>query len=225
VNVADATLAVSGPSGPVAGSTLYDAQTRTATFTPAEPLGWSTRYEVVVTATSVTLANAAWGFTTAAEPQTLDATTIFGAAIPQNDAWDDPNGVQVATRFRVDAPGAATGIRFYKGSANTGVHTGYLWTADGQRLVEIAFVNETADGWQDVQFLEPVPLLPGVEYRVGLHSTTGRYAVDLDALAEETTVGPFTVPADGSAYAYSREFPGHLSRHNYWVDVTFLPSG
>jgi hypothetical protein len=218
-------IVVTGPGGTVTGTHTYDAATRTLTFAPTEPLAWSTRYEVQVLAASVTLTGGTWTFTTADEPRTMDAQTLFGQAVPQHAAWDDPKGVQVATRFLVDTAGEATGIRFYRGAANTGQHTGYLWTAAGQKIVEIAFAEETTDGWQSVQFIDPVVLQPGVEYRVGLHSTTGRYAVDLGTLATAGTVGPFTIPAQGSAYTYSREFPGNLSSHNYWVDVTFVPSG
>lgn len=150
--------------------------------------------------------------------------TIFGDATPQNPWWNDPDSVQVATRFSVSTAGSATGIRFYKGDANTGVHTGYLWKADGTLLSQIQFSGETASGWQQMSFTTPVHLEPGVEYRVGLHSTTGRYAVDLGALAQPTTSGVFSTPANGSAYTYSTGFPDSTSTHNYWVDVTFTPN-
>ncbi|MFS0866252.1 DUF4082 domain-containing protein [Microbacterium sp. 179-B 1A2 NHS] len=224
-DVPDAALQVTGPEGAVRGSTVVDHETGTVTFAPESPLAWSARYDVVARVPGADVADAAWWFTTAAEPPTLRATTIFGDLTPQHPFWDDPHAVQVATRFRVDAPGEATGVRFYRGSANSGEHTGYLWGADRTRLGEVVFEDETPEGWQTATFDEPVRLLPGVEYRVGLHSTTGRYAVDLGALAEPTVIGPFAVPADGSAYTYSREFPEDLSPHNYWVDVTFEPSG
>ena len=57
-----------------------------------------------------------------------------------------------------------------------------------------------------------------------VHSTTGRYAVDLGALAQPTTSGVFSTPANGSAYTYSTGFPDSTSTHNYWVDVTFTPN-
>ena len=51
-----------------------------------------------------------------------------------------------------------------------------------------------------------------------------RYAVDLGALAQPTTSGVFSTPANGSAYTYSTGFPDSTSTHNYWVDVTFTPN-
>lgn len=217
-----AAIAVAGPSGAVPGTIEYEPTTRTVTFTPTEPLAWSAEYRVTVTVPDREVTDGTWSFTTAAEPATLTAETIFGDAVPQNAAWNDPNGVQVATRFFVDVAGEATGVRFYKGTANTGEHTGYLWR-DGQKLAEVLFLGENAEGWQTARFNTPVALEPGVEYRVGLYSTTGRYAVDLGTLAQETTVGHFRLPANGSAFTYSRGFPDTVATHNYWVDILFTP--
>ncbi|WP_404435877.1 DUF4082 domain-containing protein [Microbacterium aerolatum] len=213
---------VTGTAG-VAGASVYDPQTRTVTFTPEEPFAWSTAYTATLTAGDAQIADGTWSFTTAEAPPIVDVTNIFGDATPQNSAWNDPDGVQVATRFSVDVAGSATGIRFYKGAANTGDHTGYLWDAEGVKLAEVQFADETADGWQTAALSTPLDLLPGVEYRVGLYGTTGRYAVDLQTLAAETVVGHFTIPASGSSWIYSREFPSNLSTNNYWVDVLFDP--
>lgn len=223
--VSDARLEITASGVPVAGESSYDAQTRTVIFMPAAPLDWSATYSAAVISPTTQLTGGTWSFTTVVEPEVETVKTIFGNATPQNPWWNDPDGVQVATRFTVNTAGEATGIRFYKGSANTGDHTGYLWGADGAKLVEISFANETADGWQVAEFTEPVSLDTGVEYRVGLHSTTGRYAVDLQTLADETAVGPFLIPANGSAYTYSRDYPASFSPHNYWVDVIFVASG
>lgn len=207
----------------VAGVSVYDSATRTVTFTPAEPLAWSTVYTATSAADDQQISDATWSFTTAAAPPVVDVTSIFGDATPQNPAWNDPDGVQVSTRFSVDVAGAATGIRFYKGATNTGAHTGYLWNANGVKLAEVEFTGESAESWQTAALSTPVTLQPGVEYRVGLYSTTGRYAVDLGTLADQTISGHFTVPASGSSWIYSREFPNNLSTNNYWVDVLFDP--
>lgn len=208
----------------VAGTSTFDPDSRTLSFVPAEPLAWKTTYTAVVTVPGRDVTGGSWTFTTAEEPPTVSVTTIFGDALPQHPSWDDPVGVQVATRFSVSQAGEASGVRFYKGSANNGVHTGYLWRADGTKLAEVEFTDETGEGWQTARFLEPVQLEPGIEYRVGLYSTTGRYAVDLGGLENERTTGVFTVPARGSSYVYSREFPAETSTHNYWVDILYTPA-
>ncbi|MCR2784988.1 MULTISPECIES: DUF4082 domain-containing protein [unclassified Microbacterium] len=220
-----ATIGLSAADGPVAGAGTYDSGTRTVAFTPSEPLDWGATYTATVSVPGRGVLANSWSFTTVGEPVVRDAVSIFGDALPQHAAWDDPDTIQVGTRFTVDTAGWATAIRFYKGAANTGEHTGFLWRDGLVKLAELNFADETADGWQTAIFDAPIDLVPGVEYRVGLHSTTGRYAVDLGAFADPTTFGHFAIPADGGTYTYSRDYPVNLSRHNYWVDVLFVPSG
>lgn len=220
-----ASLSLTRPdASAVAGTSAFDPESRTLSFVPAEPLDWKTAYTAVVTVPGRDVTAGSWTFTTAEEPPTVSVATIFGDALPQHPSWDDPVGVQVATRFSVSQAGEADGVRFYKGDANTGAHTGYLWRADGTKLAEVEFIGETAEGWQTARFLEPVQLEPGIEYRVGLYSTTGRYAVDLGGLENETATGVFTVPPHGSSYGYSRDFPAETGIHNYWVDILYTPA-
>ena len=58
-------------------------------------------------------------------------------------------------RFQTSVAGTVSGIRFYKSSQDTGTHTGELWTSTGTRLATATFTNETASGWQSVNFLQP----------------------------------------------------------------------
>ena len=61
----------------------------------------------------------------ACNPCTIwSATTVPPA--PLDDA--DPASIELGTKFRSDADGFVTGVRFYKIAANTGIHTGTLWT-------------------------------------------------------------------------------------------------
>ena len=48
--------------------------------------------------------------------------------------------------------GYISGVRFYKGTTNTGVHIGNLWTTSGTLLATATFTNESASGWQQVNF-------------------------------------------------------------------------
>ena len=69
--------------------------------------------------------------------------------------------------------GYITGIRFYKGSGNTGTHVGHLWTSTGTLLATATFSNETASGWQQVNFATPVAITAGTTY-VGVVLCTRR---------------------------------------------------
>src|SRR5215470_10999569 len=43
----------------------------------------------------------------------------------------DSSSVELGVKFRSDAHGWITGMRFYKGAGNSGIHIGSLWTASG----------------------------------------------------------------------------------------------
>jgi len=91
-------------------------------------------------------------------------------------------------------------------------------------LATVSFTGESASGWQQASLSTPVTLTPGTEYRVGLYSTTGRYAVDANGLSAATTAGSLSTPANAGAYVYGTTFLANTSANNYWVDVVFVPS-
>ena len=72
--------------------------------------------------------------------------------------------------------GRITGIRFYKGTTNTGTHVGHLWTRTGTMLAEATFTGETARGWQQVSFASPVDVTAGTTYVASYHAPNGNYA-------------------------------------------------
>ena len=85
---------------------------------------------------------------------------------------------EVGVRFRVEKYGQITGIRFYKGPNNTGVHKGSLWARDGRLLASATFTGETASGWQQVNFSSPVTVWPWTTYVASYFAPAGRYAAD-----------------------------------------------
>jgi hypothetical protein len=217
------TLAVAGPAGAVTGASEYDSATRTISFTPAAPLAWSTRYTATVTIAGTTPSGGAWSFTTTTEPPTVDAATIFAAnSVPDHPGWDDTSAVQVGVRFSSAVAGSVTGIRFYKGTQNSGTHQGYLWSSTGSLLASVTFAAETGSGWQTATFSQPVVIQPGVEYRASYHSSVGWYAVSLNGLAAAVSNPPLSTLPQGGVYLYGTDFPANLSTHNYWVDVFFV---
>ena len=70
------------------------------------------------------------------------------------------NAITVGVQFTTSTSVSVTGVRFYKASTNTGTHIGDLWTASGQLLAQATFTNETASGWQQVNFSTPVAISP-----------------------------------------------------------------
>ena len=76
-------------------------------------------------------------------------------------------------KFRTDVAGYITGVRFYKGTGNTGTHVGNLWTAGGTPLATATFTAETATGWQQVTFATPVAVAANTTYVASYHTTSG----------------------------------------------------
>ena len=76
---------------------------------------------------------------------------------PVNQDTADSTAVTLGTKFIPAADGYITGVRFYKGAGNTGTHTGTLYSATGSVLATGTFSNETATGWQMLNFPAAVP--------------------------------------------------------------------
>ena len=90
----------------------------------------------------------------------------------------DTASVNLGVKFRSDVDGFITGIRFYKGASNTGTHVGTLWTSAGAQLATATFTNETASGWQQVNFATPVAVTANTVYVASYLAPNGRYAGD-----------------------------------------------
>ncbi|WP_207225029.1 DUF4082 domain-containing protein [Rivibacter subsaxonicus] len=160
-----------------------------------------------------------------------NGTTIWPAsAVPTNISDSDTAAVNLGVKFTSDQNGFITGIRFYKGVTNTGTHVGTLWTAGGQQLASATFVNETASGWQQVNFANPVAITAGTVYVASYLAPNGRYAGDNGYFASAGVDSPpLRALRDGASggngvyvYGPSTAFPAATYQSsNYWVDVVF----
>lgn len=153
--------------------------------------------------------------------------------IPTNvDAGPD-SPVELGVKFRADVNGKIAGIRFYKATANTGTHVGNLWSSTGALLATATFANETASGWQQVNFSTPVSVIAGTVYIASYHTTLGHYSADLNYFASVGIDNPPLhalqngVSGANGVYAYGTGgvFPAStFESTNYWVDVAFVPA-
>ncbi|PDT17902.1 adhesin, partial [Rhizobium sp. J15] len=155
-------------------------------------------------------------------------TSLFGSATPAVVNTNDTSAVELGVRFQTSVAGTVGGIRFYKGSQDTGTHTGSLWSSTGTRIATLTFTNETASGWQTAYFSSPVALTPGQIYTASYHTNTGRYSTTADYFLSNVTSGPLTAPASGNGvyrYGSNSLYPtATFNETNYWVDVMFNPS-
>ena len=148
---------------------------------------------------------------------------------PTNPSEADQGAVELGVKFTVDRDGFITGLRFYKGTGNTGTHIGNVWTLDGTRLATATFTGESATGWQQVDFT-PVAVTAGTVYVASYFAPNGYYADDTGYFATTgVDNGPLHLLQDGVsghngvfAYVTSSGFPNLSWRtSNYWVDVVF----
>jgi Domain of unknown function (DUF4082) len=157
--------------------------------------------------------------------------SIWGASeTPITASENDPGAVEVGVKFKVDVDGIIEGIRFYKGKGNTGRHIGNLWTSKGRLLASATFTNETASGWQQVKFSQPVAINKKTVYVASYYAPKGHYASDEQFFSDSSVDnGPLHllktgVSGENGVYAYGKKssFPksSYLSS-NYWVDVIF----
>ena len=140
------------------------------------------------------------------------------------------SAVELGVKFRSDVAGSITGIRFYKATANTGIHVGNLWTSTGTLVATATFTGETASGWQQVNFATPVAISASTIYVASYHVNSGHYSTDVNYFATAgVDNGSLHALANGvsggnGVYAYgtSSTFPNLTwSTANYWVDVAF----
>jgi hypothetical protein len=169
-------------------------------------------------------------YSTASAAATPEAT-LQDFATPATVDSNDTNGVELGMKFNTDFAGQATGVRFYKATANTGTHVGSLWSAGGTRLAQVTFANETASGWQSATFATPVTLTPGTTYVVSYNAPNGHYSVTSGGLSTGDDNPPLHALADTVSpngvfgYGPAGTFPtGSFNASDYGVDVLFDPA-
>ena len=156
--------------------------------------------------------------------------SIFGTGSPAVVDSGDGGSVVLGVAFSSDTGGYVTGIRFYKAAANGGTHVGTLW-ANGTALASATFANETASGWQQVTFANPIAIAPGTAYVASYLAPFGRYSYTSGGLASGVDTPPLhalansTTPNGVYVYSATNAYPtSSFNASNYAVDPVFSPS-
>ncbi|GAB3911543.1 hypothetical protein GCM10029964_117710 [Kibdelosporangium lantanae] len=226
-----------GPGGAaVAGTASLSSDGKTATFTPSQAWAAGTTYTMSVRASdaagnSIPNPPYTWTFKTGSpRPAVCPCTVWDDFATPVQASSDDPSAIEVGTKVRFDQRGSVLGVRFYKGSGNTGTHTGSLWSSTGTRLATGTFSGESAGGWQTLTFSTPVTVQSGTTYVVSYYAPNGDYAVSGGYFngvgADYGALHALASGVDGSngvyRYGSGGGFPtSSYGNSNYWVDVIF----
>src|SRR5439155_17993332 len=209
-----------------------------ATLTQSAALAASTTYTATITggasgvkdlAGNALASNFVWSFTTGAGPAC--PCSVWSATATPGGTANDSSAVELGMRFRSDMSGTITGVRFYKATTNTGIHTGSLWTNTGTLLASVTFTGETSSGWQQMLFSTPVAIAANTTYVVSYHTNVGNYSANNNYFAsagvDNAPLHALATGVDGAngVYLYGATgFPTQTwQASNYWVDVVFQP--
>ncbi|MCA1453721.1 DUF4082 domain-containing protein [Bradyrhizobium sp. BRP22] len=222
-------LSITGVGGATHGVAAFNPQTNTITFNPDSGYAGSASF-------NYTIADGRGGTASASVALTVNAASANSVSLfssssaPSTVIVNDSDSVELGVKFQASTSGDITGIRFYKGTENTGPHVADLWTADGTLLATATFANETASGWQQVNFSAPVTITAGTTYVASYH-TSGFYSADPGLFTGPVSNGPLTAPSSAAingngVYAYGSDslFPTNTyNSTSYGVDVVFRP--
>ncbi|MGV8849609.1 MAG: DUF4082 domain-containing protein [Propionibacteriaceae bacterium] len=221
----DAAGVVGGVQVSVDGGTTWHPATGTATWSYSGPLRAYGATAIQVRATDDSLNTSA-----PASPAGLAVAgpnTVFGDWLPSTPDSGDGSATTLGMAFVPSADGFVSGVRFYKSAANTGSHTGTLYSSTGTVLATGTFTNETASGWQSLTFTAPVAVTAGTQYVIAYYAPVGRYAYSAYFFspgplrtAALTAIGGLGV-ANG-VYGSGTTFPTQsYHQTNYFVDPVF----
>jgi Domain of unknown function (DUF4082)/Fibronectin type III domain/Bacterial Ig domain len=211
---------------PYLGTTAQTATTLTGTATSGSVSGLSNGSAYTFKVAAINAVGA--GAESAASNSVTPYDTIFDLATPGTVDAGDAGSVNLGVRFKSDVPGEVDGVRFYKAATNTGTHVGSLWTTDGTLLAQASFTTESASGWQQVTFSQPVQIAANTTYVASYYAPNGHYSLNGPTLASPVDNAP--LHAEGGtgnglyAYGAGSTFPNaSWQSSNYWVDVMFKP--
>lgn len=222
-------LNITGASGAVNGTVTFNSQTRTVVFTPTANYAGPASFSYSISDGRGGTSSATVSLTI--RPQPVGTGLFSSSDTPTIFSDSDGASVELGVKFVASARGEITGLRYYKSAQDTGTHVGSLWTSTGQLLARATFTDETASGWQIVEFSQPISVSAGVTYVASYHSN-GFYAATPNYFTASHTNGLLTAPSSAAsggnglyAYGTSSLFPtSSYSSTNYWVDVFYQRS-
>jgi len=170
---------------------------------------------------------------TVTERTCTTSCTIWPDSAAPDQFATDTSPYELGVKFSAEDDGWITGVRFYKGTGNTGTHIANLWNAGGVQLASAPFTVETPTGWQTATFPVAVAVTAGTTYVASYHAPNGRYARDagyfstafdnapLHALQNGGPSGPNGVFRPGASGFPNQAASAPNNATNYWVDVVF----
>lgn len=178
-------------------------------------------YYYVVTAENPCGASSESNEANATPESSFNGTSIFTTQTPAGSYTDGP--YELGVKFQSSQAGQIVSVRYYKDAAETGTHTGHVWSASGTLLGTVAFGNETSSGWQTANLANPLPIAANTTYVVSVNSNTA-YGATNQGLATPVSNAPLSTVADGDngLYGSPGAFPTNSYQNsNYFRDLVF----
>jgi hypothetical protein len=136
--------------------------------------------------------------------------------------YTDGQVITVGVKFSSLIDGKLTHIKYYKGSQNTGVHVGKVWSSTGQLLATVTFTGETASGWQKQALPTPLTITKNTQYTVSVYNASKYYSDTVNYYTSETTKEALVFPVGAGVYTYSDAYPTESwNDSSYFVDFIF----
>ncbi|MFI5455300.1 MAG: DUF4082 domain-containing protein [Isosphaerales bacterium] len=170
------------------------------------------------------------------------SATTTGTAATADSIWSNSyvppenaysyGSYEVGVKFTASVAGQATGVRFYKQTWMGGyLHVGHLWSSTGTLLATATFTNESAYGWQQVNFSSPAAIQANTVYIVSFSTGGGYFGINTGFFTSGgVTNGPLqalsnSVSGGDGVYNRAGAFPNYDGNGmNFWADVAFTPS-
>jgi methionine-rich copper-binding protein CopC len=221
----DTSMAISlvAPGGPVAGTSTYDPATFQLTFTPTQPLAYSTTFTATITDAGLS-APFSWSFTSVAAPRLpgqCPCTLLQDTDQPTTLATNDLANVTVGVAFAPTQNGTITSIRYWKPLGVAGPHPVTLYGPTGTALGTATASSETTVGWQSATFATAIAVTTGTTYTAAVQFPQGGYPYSYGTYGVAQTVGPLATPANAGRYVYGTGWPTNAVPTGYFVDLSF----
>jgi hypothetical protein len=153
--------------------------------------------------------------------------TLFTTQVPQSLTVSDGATAnhELGTKFTSTVSGQITAIRFWKDSRETGSHVGHIWSASGQLLASVNFVNETASGWQQQSLATTLAVNANTVYAVTVNTGNTYYVTTRNGLATKIVNHELSsIVGNNGLIGPSGRFPvSTFDASNYFRDVVFTP--
>lgn len=151
----------------------------------------------------------------------LDGVGIFPNSLrPSERNVDDTHRTTLGVKFASASAGSISGVQFFRGGKNTGVHRVQVWSTDGTLLGRGRYTGDD-NGWVTAALNHPVAVEAGQRYIAAYVAPRGHYSRTIGALRPGHPVTANGLTAYRGMISRESGEPDRATSANYLVDVVF----